>query len=448
MIDRSQTAGGEGYLDFLERKRFFDNVWFLTLFAILLATGIPWYLRILDISFGRIIWGLFGCNLFLLVSNAAIKAYPRTHALQIIVGLQHCVGIFTVGLLWHFAGNVQNPFFLIVLALPLIAGSLVMSPWQSYTSAFLLVGSVLTIVWIDAPDLRWSVLQIHLLPDWLSRFLPVPVGAFPQPFPDLNTNPSYLFTLVITLLLGIAAVVLLSESWNSFLLRLYNRIASSRTALDESKSMSMEVLRASPWPAALVYRDTFQIAQASQGFLDCMVLRPEQLQHGTLFDLVRFSDPEAVENLIRERGGELPLAVHRVGDDLRITRLKVHVMQNAGSGLAYVSFVDFTDQHCTGVALAAVEHALVVLSASQRILYFNGPAKDIFPSLDTGADASTQLQVENLPAGWWDVGDHNRRERQVQVNAHCYRAVCSVGRIPGERSALTILMLYPKGAGA
>jgi hypothetical protein len=448
MIVHSQIAADDGYLELLERKKFFDSVWFLTLFAVLLATGIPWYLRILDISFGRIVWGLFGCNLFLLATNAAVKARPKIRGLQIVVGLQQCVGILTVGMLWHFAGNVQNPFFLIVLALPLIAGSLVMSPWQSYSSALLLMGSVLTVVWFDAPDLRWSVLQTHLLPDWLSRFLPVPVGAFPQPFPDLNTSPSYLFTLVITLLLGITVVVLLSESWNSFLFRLYTRIASSRSALDKSESMSMEVLRASPWPAALIYRDTFQIAQASQGFLDSMILRPEQVQNGTLFDLVRFSDPEAVQDLIRERGGELPLAVYHIGDDTRIARLKVHEMQNAGSGLAYIGFSDLTDQHYLGATLAAVEHALVVLSSTQRVLYFNSAATNIFTTLDTGVDASTHLQVENLPNGWWDVGDHNRRERQVQVNAHHYRAVCSAGRIPGERASLTILMLYPIGAGA
>jgi len=447
MKDWSPSVGEDGLSELRERKRLFDNVWFLTLFAVLLATGVPWYLRILDIDFGRIVWGLFGYGLFQVAINAVLKRRPEHRTFLAVVGLQQCIGILTVGVLWHYAGNVQNPFFLFVLALPLIAGSLVMLPWQSYTTAFLLIGSVLTVAWLDAPDLRWNVLQIRLLPDWFTRILPVPLGAPPQPFPSLNTSPSYLFTLLFTVVLGVAAVVLMSESWNSYLVRLYNRVSSSRNALDKSESLSLEVVRAAPWPAALVYRDTFQVAQASASFVEFMLLRPEQVQQGTLFNLVRFSDPEAVEDLIRGQGGELPFAVYRVGQELRIAHVRVHSMQHAGFGFAHVSFTDLTDEHCLGVALGAIEHALVVLSGTQRVLYFNPAAKAVFTSLDIGVDASGHLQVVNLPTGWWEVGVHNRRERQVQVNDHRYRAVCVAGRIPGERETLTILMLHSIGAG-
>jgi hypothetical protein len=178
-----------------------------------------------------------------------------------------------------------------------------------------------------------------------------------------------------------------------------------------------------------------------------MLLRPEQVQQGTLFSLVRFSDPEALEDLIKGQGGEVPFAAYRVGQELRIARVHVHSMRDTGFGFAYVSFADLTNQYYLGVALGAIEHPLVVLGGTQRVLYFNPAAKGVFTSLDIGVDASGHLQVVNLPAGWWDVGVHNRRERQVQVDDHRYRAVCVAGRIPGEREALTILMLHPIGAG-
>jgi hypothetical protein len=448
MSEWSPTVGEDRLSELQERKRLFDNVWFLTFFAVLLATGVPWYLRILDIDFGRIVWGLFGYGLIQVATNAAFMKRPKYGTFLTIVGLQQCAGITIVGILWHYAGNVQNPFFLFLLVMPLIAGSLVMLPWQSYATAFLLVVSVLTVAWLDAPDLRWNVLQTRLLPDWFARNLPVPLGTPPQPFPSLNTSPSYLFTLLFTVVLGVTAVVMMSESWNSYLVRLYKRVSSSRNALDKSESLSLEVVRVAPWPAALVYRDTFQVAQASESFLEYMLLRPEQVQQGTLFELVRFSDPEAVEELIRGQGGELPFAVYHVGQELRIACVRVHSMQHSGFGFAYVSFTDLTDQHFLGTALRAIDIPMVVLSGAQRVMFFNSAAKRVFTNLDIGVDAPGHLQVVNLPTGWWEVGAHNRRERQVQVNDRHYRAICLASRIPGEREALTILTLQPIGSGS
>jgi hypothetical protein len=179
-----------------------------------------------------------------------------------------------------------------------------------------------------------------------------------------------------------------------------------------------------------------------------MLLRPEQVQNETLFSSVRFSDPEAIEELIRGSGGELPFAVYRVGQELRIARVRVYSMQHTGLGFAHVSFADVTGEHCLTVALSAVEHALVVVSGTQRVLYFNPAAKELFTNMDVGSEASGLLRVTNLPSGWWDLGPHSRREREVEVNNRRYRAVCVAGRIRGEREALTILSLHTAGTGA
>lgn len=436
----------DNVLEWHERKKLLDDVWLLTLFVVLLMLGIPWYLRTLGIDLGQVTWGLFAYGIFHVAVDFALRSVRNSLTLLICTGFQQWIGIAFLGLLWHYAGNVQNPLFLLVFILPVIAGTLVLLPWQSYATALISLGTVCLVAWQDVPDLRWNALEIHLFPQWIARLLPEPLGAVPQPFPSLNTTPAYVFTLLASFSTGMLAIVLMSESWNSYLIRLYSRLSASRNALDKAESLSSEVLRASPWPAALVYKDTFQVAEMSESFLQDLLLSHEHVQEQDFFDVVRFSDPDAVKNLVTGNGGEVPFAVYRLGKELRIARTRVHPVRHKDLGLAYVSLEDLTDGYYLKAALNSVDHPLVILSSAQRVLYLNAAAGKIFENLDVGAEATSCLQVTNLPTGWWEMGLHSRREREVHVNSHRYRALCVASRIPGEKEALTILSLQLAGS--
>jgi hypothetical protein len=441
------TSNETAMRDLRDRKKLCDGAWLVTLFIILLAVGVPWYLGLLSIDFGPLAWGLFGFGGVHFAMEFAARDIKNYRTFALLIGIEQCVGTVFVGAMWHYAGNDQNPLFLLIFALPLMAGGLSAQLWQASVTTALSVVTVSTVVWIDSPDFRWQASQLSWFPHFASKILLISPVSSPQPFPGLDTSPSYITTLLLTFALGAVAVTMVSASWNYHLGRLDHRLTASRKSLDEAESLALDILRSTPWPTALVYRDTFQIFQASNSFLTTLLLQSEQIQQDSLFDLVKFSDPEAIVDLITGSGGELAFSTYRVGQELRIARVGVHLLMHEGVGFAYLSLHDLTDDHCLQLALNTVEQPLIVLSSARRILYFNTAAHGVFANLDRGADAQFQLQVSNLPSGWWELGAYSKRERQVQVDSHRYRALCLAGRIKGEKEALTILSFQPMGNG-
>ena len=78
MAARSDTALNESLITLREQKRLFDDLWLLSLFVMLLALGVPWFLRVLAIDFASVSWSLFIYGvLFLAISMAANSLEDR-----------------------------------------------------------------------------------------------------------------------------------------------------------------------------------------------------------------------------------------------------------------------------------------------------------------------------------------------------------------------------------
>ncbi len=444
MIKLDAAAGEDELRSLRERKRLVDDIWLLAVFGIFVAVGLPWYLRILDINFAPVAWSLFGYAFAYVISIFAAEGLSSPRSVLLVIGSMQAAGVVFFGFVWHLAGGLQNPIFLVIFVLPVVAGSLVLVSWQSYVTAILAVATVLGVALIDAPELRWYVTQGGSPPLWLTGVFSRIVTT-PQPFPGLNPPPSYLFALLTSFTVLIFTVALMTESVSTFLFRLYGRLESSSSALSRAESLSSEVLQASPSPAALVHADTFKIAQASQSFMHELMLRPESLLNQNLFSLVEFTYPDVIEDLITGAGGEAPLAVYRVDGEMRVAKVRVVLMSLGGHRFAYVNIQDVSDLQNLQAALGAVDSALIVIGARRHVRYFNQAAQHMFSDLAAGIDAAIPLQQANLTEGWWELGSRTYQERRVEFNGDAYVASCVAVGILGETDAFTVLNI--KNAG-
>jgi PAS domain-containing protein len=424
-----------------ERKRLFDDVWLLTLFVIFIALATPWFLRILDVDFAPLAWSLFGFGLVYVAGSMATDRVDSRRNLFLIVGVLQALGVIFLGFLWHLTGGLQNPLFLLVFVMPVIAGSLVSLSWQSYLTALLAVIVVALVALIEAPELRWYLIENGIPVQGLIKRLPEPAASASQPFPSFSAPASYFVVVLELFAVFLFAVALMTESLNTLLRRLYGRLGYSMNALNEAESRSQEVLRASPFPAALIYADTFKVEQASQSFMHHLMLRRDSLLTKNLFDLINFSYPEVVQELIEGTGGELPFAVYRVATETRMARIRVYPIHHSGVRYAYVSVEDMSDLYYLQAAFNAVDEALIVVGANQRILYFNQTAQILFGALHFGIEAGSALKLSGLPDAWWVLGLRTSLERQIELDSKRYRIHCVVVDIPGEHDKLTIVSL-------
>ena len=154
------TAADPSLAALRERKRLFDDVWLLTLFVIFVAIAVPWFLRILDLDLGPLAWSLFGFGLAYMAGVIATDRIESHRNLLFVIGTVQALGVLFLGYLWHLVGGLQNPMFLLVFTLPIVAGSIVLLSWQSYVTVLMAVSVVVLAALIEAPELRWYLVQI------------------------------------------------------------------------------------------------------------------------------------------------------------------------------------------------------------------------------------------------------------------------------------------------
>src|SRR5207253_2215586 len=90
-----------------------DYTWLLTIFAVLLAIALPWFVSGLHIDFAATAAGLLALAAVHVVL-AAISGVRPSGQSRGTLGLSslHALGVAAVAFIWHHAGGLQNPLFL------------------------------------------------------------------------------------------------------------------------------------------------------------------------------------------------------------------------------------------------------------------------------------------------------------------------------------------------
>ena len=127
MSERESTQLLPGLTWHDPRVQLLDDTWLLTIFAILLAIALPWFVSGLHIEFAATATGLLALAAVhvLLAAMSGVRPGSQTRETLRLSSL-HALGVMTVAFIWHHAGGLQNPLFLAVFALPVI-GSIFLS---------------------------------------------------------------------------------------------------------------------------------------------------------------------------------------------------------------------------------------------------------------------------------------------------------------------------------
>ena len=131
------------------RVHLLDDLWLLAIFAILFAAGLPWLVSSFDIQLGPALLALLGLaaihvGFTLLTAPAPGINAGRKLALMVL----HAVGVVVIAVMWHYAGGIHNPAFLLVFALPVV-GAIFLSRWQPYAVALLAILAVAAVALIQ-----------------------------------------------------------------------------------------------------------------------------------------------------------------------------------------------------------------------------------------------------------------------------------------------------------
>jgi PAS domain-containing protein len=426
-----------------ERGRVLNDGWLLMLLAAALAVGVPWFLRNVNVELAPVSWAVFLFGVAYLAFSRGLDRVTGARTRLLALTLMQMAAVVFVAFLWHLAGGLQNPLFLMLFALPVAAAGCVLPGARPYLLAALSVVCVSVVALANAPQLRWYMAQLGIPVNGLPSTLAV--GGV-RPFPGLEMPAAYLFLLLVTFAILIFAVALLSQSMAALLRSLYARLDTSASALTRAHMLAADVIARLPHPTVLVYSDTRNVAFASLSFVERMGVAAEALQEKGLFSLVDFAYPEVIERLVASgRSGEVPVAAYRVGGETRLARVRVAPVDHAGASFACVTIEDVAEELFRKAALEAVPDALLLVGADAKIHYFNAAAERLFPGLRLGADAAETLAQEEA-RDWWILGPRSQRERPVSIRGKSHAARCSALAVPGLQERPTVIRLREAAA--
>ena len=421
-----------------------DDTWLLTIFTILPAIALPWFVSGPDIDFagatvGLLILGAIHVGFAAMSRRTTRKPVRRTRTLSLL----HALGVITVAFIWQHAGGVQNPLFLMVFALPVI-GSMFISRWQPYFVAALAAVMVALMASSQAPELRWyAPAGLSAAADWLGGVLVKATGAGSLPFPAFYAPSAYFVVLLEGFVIMLFACAVAAEYLGTIFERLHGQVSAARAEAARSQALWSALLEQLPLPAVLLDADTHEVICASVPAVAKFFGGEESVVGRDFFQALHFSYPEAVQQLVDGAGGVERQSMLRLGDQLLATEVRVEHVAQQGRRFALVLINDMTEAVCVRAALDVAEHAAVVADSLGRVLAFNKPARALFSGTQVGAEVSRLLPQFDSGTRWWDPGLSGRRKMHVTVMRRVYQVTTSSVALPGEDARLYVIAFLP-----
>lgn len=217
--------------------------------------------------------------------------------------------------------------------------------------------------------------------------------------------------------------------------------AEARRAKRRAESLFQSVLRAAPTPSVLIDSATRRVVDGSDTFRRQFLDTVGYTVDRGLFDLVEFTQPERIEQLIARGSGTAWSAVYHAAGAARMANVRCYSFEHEGMSYAYLIMEDVTEQHYLKAAFDAVPDPLLIVSAKQQLLYANRAAEEVFGTLYFSMDVSPLLRQEGEAEGWWRRLDRFE-EKRVEMAGQPYDANTVPFRFAGEAETSTILTLH------
>jgi hypothetical protein len=415
-----------------------DDTWLLTIFAILLATTIPWLLSGLDVDFVAASLGLLALGA-IHFGLATLYRRSRTGKRSSVMTVLHIAGVLIVGFIWTQVGGLQNPAFLIVFALPVV-GAIFLSRWQPYLMAVIAILLVGAVALAQIPELRWYVPGFSIVGAWLGSAL-LSDGSGAAPFRGFYAPSSYYIVLLQVFAILMLAAAVASEYLGTIFERLRAHLDIVRAEAETDGAFWSALIDDLPVPALLIEPETLHVIRSSARAHEVSSSSPSQ--HRSLLDTIRFSYPDVIQQLIAGEGGVSPLSMIHVGDRLLATEVRVQHTAHRGRRLALVTIEDKSEHFILRATLDVIGQAALVIDSNGRIVEFNKPSLALFTGLQKNTEAANLLSLAGMPERWWVPGLTGHRKMHVEITPRIYQVTTSALPLPGEETELYVVTFMP-----
>lgn len=430
------------------RVQLLDDIWLLTIVAILVATGLPWFASGFDVDVGTASWGLLALGgihvaFTLLTSPGGVSERWRERAL---LGLD-VLGIMLVGFIWAHVGALQNPMFLTVFSLPVVGG-IFLSRWHPYLLALVGIGVVALVALIQVPELRWYVTGLVHGNSLLALMGGNQRAAVQSTFAGFYAPLNYTIVLLEVFAILLLACAVVAEYIGTVFERLNANVGLARAEAERGQKIWAELIEKMPLPALLVDPYTMRIGACSALAASYLEAGDLPLEGRNLIDALLPTYADVVNDLINGADGEARATVIRVAGRQRITNMRVLHIAHKERRLALLTIEDATGIFCLEAALDSSDYAALVIDAQGRVLAFNKLANGLFGSLAPGADAGQLLVQSDSGVRWWDPGIAGRRKMHVQIGPRIYQITSSAIAPAGEEERIFTVALLPVASAA
>jgi len=429
------------------RVHLLNDIWLLTIVAVLIGTGVPWLASGFEVNIGTASWGLLALGgIHLAFTFLASPMRPRAgwhaHAMTML----EMAGIVLLGFIWEHVGALQNPMFLMIFALPVI-GAIFLSRWHPYLLAALSILVVGIVSMGQAPELRWYASALLGGDTWLTWLFGREGTAAQPSFSAFYAPSNYLIVLLEVFTVGLIACTVAAEYLGLIFERLNAHTAIARREAERGQELWASLIERLPLPALLIDPASLRVVAASEVAVAYLRGEDVALEGRNLFDVLKFSYPDIVHELIVGSDGEAPSIVVRVADDLRVTRARVLHVMHKSRRLALLTVEDATEIFCVRAALDTSEYAALVVDARGRILAFNKLAVGLLGTAEVGMDAAKMLPQSDSGLRWWEPGLTGRRKMHMEIGPRIYQLTSSAIALPGEEESIFAVSFLPVAGG-
>jgi len=425
------------------RVHLLDDIWLMTIVAILVATGVPWFASGFEVNVGMASWGLLALGglhvaFTMLASPRRVHGRWRDRALTSL----DILGVVLIGFIWQHVGALQNPMFLAVFTLPVI-GAIFLSRWHPYLIAAVSVIAVAVVALSQAPELRWYASGLFGNDAWLVWLFGNQSAVAQPSFSGFYAPSNYLIVLLEVFAILLFACAVAAEYVGTIFERLNAHIIMARTEAERGQEMWAGLIERLPLPALLIDPDTLRVVASSDHASIYLRAGELPLEGRPLFEALKFSYPDIVQELIVGSDGGAPATVIRVGEQLRVTQIRVLHVAHKGRRLALLTIEDATEVFCLKAALDTSEYAALVIDARGLVLAFNKPAGGLFSGAEVGTDAAQLLAQPDAPARWWEPGLTGRRKMHIEIGPRIYQVTSSAISLAGEEERIFTVAFLP-----
>ena len=200
-----------------------------------------------------------------------------------------------------------------------------------------------------------------------------------MPFSGFYAPASYFVVLLEVFAVLLLACAVAAEYLGTIFERLYLHVRVAREEAAAGQELWAMLIEQLPLPALLVDADTLQVVCASELATQRFCSADAPLAGRSLFAAIRLSYPETVQELILGEDGMVPQVVVRVGEEFRVTQMRVHHLSQKGRRFALLLIEDATEAFAVRAALDAAEQAALVSTRAARCWLSTDPPRGCLP---------------------------------------------------------------------